>query len=129
MPHHSFGKVFPNIQPELPLAQLEAIPSLPISLLHQTMAHVFSGDTNTVPLALQLNDSNFLRCYHVLRALLQKLLIEPKCRVSSVSASPVSGGSDATQIFELWVRGLQVVHLGSGRDEQRLFISMEQSHN
>ena len=32
VPDHSFGgKVFPNIQPEPPLAQLEAIPSHPIA--------------------------------------------------------------------------------------------------
>ena len=31
MPHHSFEEVFPNIQPESPLAQLEAVPSSPIT--------------------------------------------------------------------------------------------------
>ena len=32
VPDHSFGKeVFPNVQPEYPLVQLEAIPSSPIT--------------------------------------------------------------------------------------------------
>ena len=32
MPHHSSGEeIFPNMQPESPMAQLEAIPSCPIT--------------------------------------------------------------------------------------------------
>jgi len=31
VPDHSLGEVFPNIQPEPPVAQLEAVPSSPIT--------------------------------------------------------------------------------------------------